>query len=87
LVCFVRLLAIVGGVFLLRGRAWARWLLLAWLAFHVVLSAFHNRVELAMHAGLLVVIGFFLFRPKAAAYFRATRPQGDTPDPTPSSGV
>ena len=34
-------LAIVCGVFLLRGHNWARWLALAWIAFHVVLSAFH----------------------------------------------
>ena len=74
LVCFVRVLAIVGGVFLLRGRDWARWLLLAWLASHVVLSAFHNTAELAMHAALLVVIGYLLLRPTASAYFRPAPP-------------
>jgi hypothetical protein len=31
--------AIVAGVFLLRGSRWARWLVLAWLAFQVVVSA------------------------------------------------
>ena len=31
LVCFVRLLAVVGGLFLLGGRNWARWLLLGWI--------------------------------------------------------
>ena len=79
LVSLVRLLAVVGGVFLLRGHDWARWLLLAWLAFHVVLSAFHNTAELAMHTALLVVIGSLLLRPKAAAYFR--------PAPLDSAGV
>jgi hypothetical protein len=29
-------LAIVAGVFMLLGRNWARWLALAWIAFHVV---------------------------------------------------
>jgi hypothetical protein len=73
LVCFVRLLAVVGGAFVLRGRDWARWLLVAWMAYHVALSALHTPVELVMHAVLLVVIAYFLFRPKASAYFRHAR--------------
>ena len=32
LVLFIRLLAVVGGVFALRGANWARWLLLVWMA-------------------------------------------------------
>ena len=72
-VCFVRLLAIIGGVFILRGRNWARWLLLAWIAYHVVLSAFHELSGLVVHAVLLVVVAYFLFRPRASAYFRRAR--------------
>jgi hypothetical protein len=34
---FVRLLAVVAGVFMLRGLDWARWLSLAWMGFHVIL--------------------------------------------------
>jgi hypothetical protein len=74
LVCFVRLLAVVGGAFLLRGKNWARWLVIAWMAFHVALSVLHTPVEVAMHAVLLLIIAWFLFRPKASAYFR-TGPQ------------
>jgi hypothetical protein len=73
LVCFVRLLAILGGAFMLRGRNWARWLVLAWLACHVVLGAFHSTSELLTHAVLLAAIAFFLFRPRVSAYFRGTR--------------
>ena len=69
-VCIVRLLAILSGVFLLRGSNWARWALLVWLAYHVILSAFHSLSELVMHSLLLCVIAYFLFRPKASAYFR-----------------
>jgi hypothetical protein len=72
-VCFVRLLAILCGVFLLRGSNSARWLLLAWIAYHVVLSAFHSLSGLVMHAVLLAVVAYFLFRPQASAYFRGTR--------------
>ena len=56
LVCFVRLLAILSGLFMLRGRNWARWLLLVWIVYHVILSAFHSLSELAMHSLLLVVV-------------------------------
>jgi len=66
----VRLLAILSGVFMLRGSNWARWLLLVWLAYHVILSGFHSLSELAMHSVLLCVVAYFLFRPQASAYFR-----------------
>ena len=69
-VLFVRLLAIVGGVYLLRGRNWARWLLVIWLGYHVVLSAFHTLGQMVTHFILLGVIGYFLFRRKATDYFR-----------------
>ena len=72
-ICFVRLLAIVSGVFMLRGFNWARWLAVVWLAYHVVLSAFHSLTEFAMHGVLLAVIGYFLFRPQASAFFRGRR--------------
>src|SRR5947209_4858406 len=70
LVCLVRVLAIVGGVFLLRGHDWARWLLVGWMAFHVVISGFHSVSELIVHAGLLGIIAYWLFRAEALRYFR-----------------
>ena len=73
LVCSVRLLAILGGVFMLRGRNWARWLVLAWVACHVVLSAFHPLSELVVHSVLFAVVAWFLFRPQVSAYFRGRR--------------
>jgi hypothetical protein len=66
----VRLLAVLGGVFVLLGHNWARWLLLAWIAFHVVLSAFHSWSELIVHGVVFVVVAYVLFRPRASAYFR-----------------
>jgi uncharacterized membrane protein HdeD (DUF308 family) len=53
------LLAIVCGIFLLRGNDWARWLAGAWMAVHVVLFG-------------LIVWG--LFRADADRFFRETRP-------------
>jgi hypothetical protein len=63
-------LAIVCGVFLIRGQNWARWLALAWMIFHVVLSAFHAVSEFLIHLLFCVVIGWILFRPPAARFFR-----------------
>ncbi len=75
-VCLLRVLAIVGGVFLIRGHNWARWLLLLWIAYHVILSASHSLSEVVTHGLLFAIIGYFLFRPRASAYFR--RPGAET---------
>jgi hypothetical protein len=72
-VCLVRLLAILCGAFVLRGSNWARWMLLVWIAYHVILSAFHSLSELIIHGLLFAVVIYFLFRPQASAYFRAAR--------------
>jgi len=64
------LLALVGGVFMLRAQNWARWLALAWVVFHVIVSLFHPVSELAMHLVLCVVITWVLFRPEGQRYFR-----------------
>ena len=67
----IRALAVVGGGFLLMGRGWARWLLLAWLAFHVGISALDSIGKFAFHSVLLLVIGYALLRPPASEYFRS----------------
>lgn len=65
------LLAVLAGVFLLRGSNWARWLALAWMAFHVALSVFHPLHELLVHGLFLALFAYLLFRPAARAYFHA----------------
>jgi hypothetical protein len=67
------LVAVVCGAFLLRGHNWARWVALAWIAFHVILSAFHALPELAIHGLFCAAIVWILFRPEAARYFRGGR--------------
>ena len=71
LVLVVRLLAIVGGLIALRGVNRARWLLVAWIVYHVVLSAFHSTVELAMHVAIAVVVMIALFNKQANGFFAA----------------
>ncbi len=62
--------ALAGGALLLAGRGWARWILVAWLGFHVGLSLLHEPVALAIHAALFAVITWLLFRRAASAHFR-----------------
>ena len=56
---------------MLRGHNWARWLALAWIVYHVILSAFHMLSELAIHILFCAILAYFLFRPTATRYFRA----------------
>ena len=71
----LRLAAIVCGAFMLRGCNWARWLAVAWIGFHVVLSAFHTLSEFAIHVLFFAAIAYALFRPTANRYFsRPTAP-------------
>lgn len=71
LISIIRIIAVVGGVFLLMGHNWARWLMLAWLAFHVVVSAFHSLSEPIAHVVLLIIVGYVLLRPPASKYFQS----------------
>jgi hypothetical protein len=71
-VCLVRLIAILSGVFILRGRNWARWLLVIWIAYHAILSAFHSVSGVITHGLLLLVIAYFLFRSQASPYFSSS---------------
>ncbi len=75
LILLVGATAVVAGVFLLRGARWARWLILAWLAFHVVISAFNSLSGALPHIALLLVIGYFLLGPPTQKYFQNERPQ------------
>lgn len=64
--------AILSGAFILRGQNWARWAAFAWIAFHVILSAFNVFPEFAIHCVFCAVIAWLLFRANAARYFRRT---------------
>jgi hypothetical protein len=70
LIELTELVAIVCGACMLRGYNWARWLAVAWIASHVILSAFSSFHEFAIHALICALITWSLFRPDAARYFR-----------------
>lgn len=62
------LLAVISGVWMLRGDNWARWLALAWMAFHVAIS-FPALNRVVIHTAFLALFAWILFRPDAKRYF------------------
>jgi len=74
-ILFLTVSAIVAGVFLLRGARWARWLALAWVAFHVVVSALNSVWDALPHAVLLLVFGYVLLGPPTGEYYRQRQPK------------
>lgn len=69
-VIILRVLAGICGVLLLRGFGWARWIALAWMAYHTILGIWHSLSQTLTHLALLIVITFLLYHPKASEYFR-----------------
>jgi hypothetical protein len=65
------LIAVLAGIFLLKGRNWARWLLMVWVAVHVYIGAEHSLSAGLPHLLLLIAIGYFLFTPPDSHYFRS----------------
>ena len=64
-----RLVQVISGLFMLRGHKWARWLLVVWVVFHIVVGALHGWIQFLTHVLIFSVILFFLFRPRANEYF------------------
>lgn len=73
-VLLIRLLAIGAGILILRGLNAGRWLLLGWMAYHVVLSYFHAVLQLVTHLILLILVIGVLFHPRVAGFFKRTKP-------------
>ncbi|HXE36474.1 MAG TPA: hypothetical protein VN087_21355 [Verrucomicrobiae bacterium] len=67
------LVAVLAGIFLLQGRNWARWLLLAWIAFHVISSGLNSLIASVPHLLLLIAVAYFLFTPPDSQYFGSAR--------------
>jgi uncharacterized membrane protein len=72
LISVIEVVAIVGGVFLLKGRNWARRLIIGWLAFHVGVSAFRSLSDCIAHAVLFVAVAYFLLTPPDSKYFQTS---------------
>ena len=58
----LRVLAVIGGVFTLRGAVWSRWLLVVWIAYHVYLSVGHSSSQLIVHSVLFLLTALVMLR-------------------------
>jgi hypothetical protein len=65
-------LALIAGAFMLRGSNWARWLALAWAAFHVAIS-FPVVRPVVTHSIIFALTAWVLFRPDARRYFMSPK--------------
>lgn len=70
------LIILVSGVFLLRGHAWARWLAVAWVGFHVAVGSLHSATRGIVHGAIFLLFAWMLFRPEINAWFRTRRQTG-----------
>ncbi len=68
------LVMLVSGVAMLKRHNWARLLYVGWSIFGFIIGIATSPMKAAMIPGLIVflVIVFFLFRPKANEFFKAT---------------
>lgn len=64
--------AILIGVCLLLRQGWARWLAVAWMVFHVVIS-FPDAGKIVVHVVMSGLIAWALFRPESRGWFRRER--------------
>jgi hypothetical protein len=76
LIELTELLGLFAGIFMTRGRNWARWLALAWMAFHVAIS-FPVIRQVVSHSIIFVVSVWVLFRPDARRYFTPLKPDSE----------
>jgi hypothetical protein len=69
-VLVLRILAVVCGLLLFLGINWARWLAVAWLLYHIVLSIRHSTIEVITHIILFIIVIILLYLPVSTAYFK-----------------
>jgi hypothetical protein len=69
-VLLLRILAVVCGILLFLGIDWARWLAIAWLLYHVLLSSLHSTSEMITHIFLLIIFSVLLYLPASNGYFK-----------------
>jgi len=69
-ILILRILAIVCGILLLFRINWARWVTIAWLIYHIIISAFNSTSEMIAHIVFLIIVSVLLFLPVSSRYFK-----------------
>lgn len=79
MVLAIGIAAIVGGIYVLRGANWARWLLAVWMALHVAISIGQPRALLA-HVVIFGFVAYLLFSARASTHFAVPCPRDPSPE-------
>jgi hypothetical protein len=74
LMCFGLAVTLVSGIAMLRRKNWARFLYVCWSIAGFTISLATSPIKTMMLPGIVIflMLAFFLFRPKANAYFADT---------------
>ena len=75
------LIMITSGIAMLKGCNWARILYTVWGATGLAIGIVTSPMKMALIPGIVcfAIVVFFLFRPKATAYFSPAEPSSDAP--------
>ena len=68
LVLAIGIAAIIGGIYVMRGANWARWLLAVWMALHVAISI-GQPSALVAHVVIFGFVAYLLFNSRASTHF------------------
>lgn len=69
-IVIIDVIGIACGIAMLQGRNWARWLTLAWVGAHVVITSFYMSRTILAHAVIFAMIVYLMFRADVRVYFR-----------------
>lgn len=69
-ILLIQAVALIAGIFMLRGANWARWVAFVWIAAHVAIAWFSGPQQALVHAIIFAGITILLFRADARAFFR-----------------
>jgi hypothetical protein len=71
-------LAVLCGVFMLRGRNWARWVFVIWFGQNIIGSIWRSPVVNFLPGALFFFAVYLLFRPRATRFFRSQSAETST---------
>lgn len=72
LILVLRILAAVFGLLLWYRINLARWLIILWLIYHIIIGAFNSMSQMLIHVVFLILVSILLFLPASSAFFQKT---------------
>lgn len=78
LILVLRILAAVFGLLLLYRINLARWLIILWLVYHIIIGAFNSMSQMLIHVVFLILVSILLFLPVSSAFFQKAGKQASS---------